>query len=252
MKKRFTEEQIVAILRDCQSGSKTIEQLCREHGVSQPTYHAWKRKYGSMNEPDVKRLRELEKENERLRRLLAERELAIDVMKEFCRRRLRLGEGEPAARLREPQERRAAGEQAERVGGVAYPLRQPDVVGHATARRTEGEPQAGSPIVPQARPDAATLAPAQASRERDRAAVHGRASARSLRSRGESHDHFESGGEVANHCRSRLRPDLAGGGLSRGTVANRVTLPSGSSFRTRPSQPSPSFAFSSELVYSRT
>ncbi|MGC2580785.1 MAG: transposase [Acidobacteriaceae bacterium] len=87
MKKRFTEEQIVAILRDGQVGTKTIEHLCREHGVSQPTYYAWRRRYGSMNEPDVKRLRELEKENGRLKRLLAERELAIDVMKEFLEKK---------------------------------------------------------------------------------------------------------------------------------------------------------------------
>ena len=87
MKKRFTEEQIVAIRRDGQAGSKTVQQLCREHRVSQPTYYAWKRKYGSMTEPDVKRLRELEKENARLKRLLAERELAIDVMKEFLEKK---------------------------------------------------------------------------------------------------------------------------------------------------------------------
>ena len=87
MKKRFTEEQIVAILRDGQVGGKAVEQLCREHGVSQPTYYAWRRKYGSMSEPDVKRLRELEKENSRLKRLLAERELAIDVMKEFLEKK---------------------------------------------------------------------------------------------------------------------------------------------------------------------
>ena len=83
MKKRFSEEQIVAILREGQIGQKSVEQLCREHGVSQPTYYAWKRKYASMAEPDVKRLRELEKENGRLKRLLAERDIEIDVMKEF-------------------------------------------------------------------------------------------------------------------------------------------------------------------------
>jgi putative transposase len=87
MKKRFSEEQIVAILREGQVGQKNVEQLCREHGVSPPTYYAWKRKYASMNEPDVKRLRELEKENGRLKRLLAERELAIDVMKEFLEKK---------------------------------------------------------------------------------------------------------------------------------------------------------------------
>ena len=87
MKKRFTEEQIIRVLREGQSGSKTVEQLCREHGVSQPTYYGWKRKYGSMSEPDVKRLREMEKENARLKRLLAERELALDVMKEFLEKK---------------------------------------------------------------------------------------------------------------------------------------------------------------------
>jgi putative transposase len=88
MKKRFTEEQIVAILREGQSGAKTVEQLCREHAVSQPTYYAWKRKYGSMEQPDVKRLRELEKSNARLKRLLAERDVEIDVMREIIEKKL--------------------------------------------------------------------------------------------------------------------------------------------------------------------
>ncbi len=87
MKKRFTEEQIVGILNEGQRGEKTVEQICRSSGVSSPTYYAWKRKYGSMSEPDVKRLRELEKENGRLKRLLAERELATDVMKEFLEKK---------------------------------------------------------------------------------------------------------------------------------------------------------------------
>jgi putative transposase len=87
MKKRFTEEQIVAILREGEVGQKTVEQICREHSVSQPTYYAWKRKYGSMAEADVKRLRELEKENARLKRLLAERDVEIDVMKEFIEKK---------------------------------------------------------------------------------------------------------------------------------------------------------------------
>src|SRR3982750_3229519 len=87
MKKRFKEEQIVAILREGQAGQKTVQELCRAHGVSEPTYYAWKRKYGSMAEPDVKRLRELEKENARLKRLPAERDLEVDVMKEFLEKK---------------------------------------------------------------------------------------------------------------------------------------------------------------------
>ena len=87
MKKRFSEEQIVAILREGQCGEKSVEQLCREHGVAPPTYYGWKRKYGAMNEPDVKRLRELEKENARLKRLLAERDVELDVVKEFLQKK---------------------------------------------------------------------------------------------------------------------------------------------------------------------
>ncbi len=87
MKKRFSEEQIVGILREGQTGQKTVQALCRAHGVSEPTYYAWKRKYGSMAEPDVKRLRELEKENARLKRLLAERDLEVDVMKELLQKK---------------------------------------------------------------------------------------------------------------------------------------------------------------------
>ena len=86
-KKRFKEEQIVAILRDGERGEKTVEQLCRDHGISQPTYYVWKRKYGAMGEPEIKRLRELEKENGRLKRLLAERDLEIDVMREFVEKK---------------------------------------------------------------------------------------------------------------------------------------------------------------------
>ena len=88
MKKRFTEEQIVAILRDGQIGTRTIEQLCREHGVSQPTYYAWKRKYGSMSEPDVKRLKELEHESNRLKRMYAELALDNAAMKDLIAKKL--------------------------------------------------------------------------------------------------------------------------------------------------------------------
>lgn len=87
MKKRFTEEQIVAILREAETGKKTIAELSRTHGISEPTFYAWRRKYGAMDEPDVKRLRELEKENARLKRLLAERDVEIDVMKEFVKKK---------------------------------------------------------------------------------------------------------------------------------------------------------------------
>jgi putative transposase len=87
MKKRFAEEQIVRILAQADRGDKTIEAICREHNVATPTFYAWRKKFGSMNEPDVKRLRELEKENARLKKLLADRTLEIDVMKEFLEKK---------------------------------------------------------------------------------------------------------------------------------------------------------------------
>ncbi len=82
MKKRFTEEQIVAILcAEAESGGKTVAQLARQHGVSEPTIYGWRNKYGGMEQAEVRRLRELEKENARLKRLLAERDVEIDVPK---------------------------------------------------------------------------------------------------------------------------------------------------------------------------
>jgi putative transposase len=87
MKKRFTEEQIVAILRDAESGQKPVGEICRKHAISAPTFYVWRRKYGSMAESDVRRLRELEKENARLKRLLAERDVEVDVMKELLQKK---------------------------------------------------------------------------------------------------------------------------------------------------------------------
>ena len=87
MKKRFTEEKIVRILAEADRGEKTIDAICRLHNVSQPTFYVWRKKFGAMGEPDVKRLRELEKENARLKKLLAERSLEIDVMKEFLEKK---------------------------------------------------------------------------------------------------------------------------------------------------------------------
>ena len=87
MKKRFTEEQIVGILREAQTGEKTMAEVARQHSVSEPTIYAWRRRYGGMEQPEVRRLRELEKENARLKRLLAERDVEVDVMREFLKKK---------------------------------------------------------------------------------------------------------------------------------------------------------------------
>lgn len=87
MKKRFSEEQIVGILREASAGGRTIGEVCRRHAISEPTFYVWRRKYGAMPENEVKRLRELEKENGRLKRLLAERDVEVDVMKELLGKR---------------------------------------------------------------------------------------------------------------------------------------------------------------------
>jgi len=89
MTKRFSNEQIVSSLREAELGTKTIEQLAHEHGFSQNFYYVWKRKFNAMSEPDVKRARELEKENARLKRLLAERVVEIDIMKEIIEKNSR-------------------------------------------------------------------------------------------------------------------------------------------------------------------
>lgn len=87
-RKRFTEEQIVSILRAAQTSGGTVSDVCRKHGISEPTFYVWRRKYESMSEPEVRRLRELEKENGRLKKLVAERDLEIDVMKELVSKKL--------------------------------------------------------------------------------------------------------------------------------------------------------------------
>ena len=85
MKKRFSEEQIVRILRQAEAADQTVAEVCKQHGISEQTWYRWKKKFGQMGVPDVRRLRELEKENGRLKRIVAERDLEIDAMKEVLK-----------------------------------------------------------------------------------------------------------------------------------------------------------------------
>lgn len=87
MKKRFSDEQIVAILREVDTKARTINEACRHYKVSVPTIYSWRKKFGSLQESEVKRLREMEKENSRLKRLLAERDLEVDALKELVKKK---------------------------------------------------------------------------------------------------------------------------------------------------------------------
>jgi putative transposase len=81
-KSRFTEEQIIAILKEQAAGMKTSE-VCRRHGISQPTFYAWKSKFGGMEVSEAKRLKALEDENRKLKKLLAEQMLDNSTLKEM-------------------------------------------------------------------------------------------------------------------------------------------------------------------------
>lgn len=81
MKKRFTEEQIIQVLKSHEGGAGTAD-LCRRHGISAATFYKWKAKYGGMEVSDAKKLRALETENSRLKKLLAEAMLDNAILKD--------------------------------------------------------------------------------------------------------------------------------------------------------------------------
>ena len=84
-KSRFNEEQMVKILRE--ADRSPVAQVAKKHGVSEQTIYAWRKRFGTLEAVDVKRLRQLEQENAKLKKLVAERDLEIDVMKEVARKK---------------------------------------------------------------------------------------------------------------------------------------------------------------------
>ena len=86
-KSRFTESQIVAVLKEADAGMK-VSDVCRKHGISDATYYKWESKYGGMEASDLKRNRELEAENARLKRMYAELALDNAAMKDLIAKKL--------------------------------------------------------------------------------------------------------------------------------------------------------------------
>lgn len=86
MKKRYTEEQIIGFLREADAGL-SVQELCRRHGFSEASYYLWRGKYGGMGVSDAKRLKAMEAENTRLKKLLAEAILEQEVTREVLRKK---------------------------------------------------------------------------------------------------------------------------------------------------------------------
>ena len=80
-KSRFTESQIVTILREADRGS--VAEVAKKHGISEQSIYTWRKRFGTLEAADLKRLRQLEQENARLKKIVADRDLEIDVMKEI-------------------------------------------------------------------------------------------------------------------------------------------------------------------------
>ena len=84
MKKRFSEEQIIDILREGETDGVVIRDVCRKHNITEQTFFRWRSKYGGMTVSDARRLKDLESENARLKKIVAEQMLAIEGLKEIA------------------------------------------------------------------------------------------------------------------------------------------------------------------------
>ena len=84
--KRFSEEQIIAVLKEAEAGAK-VADLCRKHGISDATFYNWRAKYAGMTVAELRRLRELEAENAKLKRIVADQVLDISALKDLLGRK---------------------------------------------------------------------------------------------------------------------------------------------------------------------
>jgi len=86
-RKRFSEEQIIRILNEAESGSQNIQDVCRQEGITEQTFYRWRRRYAGMKVPEVQQLRQLTHENAQLKKLVVERDLEIESMKELLKKK---------------------------------------------------------------------------------------------------------------------------------------------------------------------
>lgn len=86
--KRYTTEEKIRILREADRGGKSIQDLCREENVSEVTFHRWKKQFGHMDINEARRLKELERENNELKKMLAESLLKNRVLEAVCEKKL--------------------------------------------------------------------------------------------------------------------------------------------------------------------
>jgi putative transposase len=85
-RKRFSEEQILTVLKAAEAG-KAVTELCREHGISDATFYTWRKKYGGLELSDLKRLKQLEDENRRLKKLVADQALDIQMLRDVVKKK---------------------------------------------------------------------------------------------------------------------------------------------------------------------
>ena len=84
---RFTESQIVSILKEADAGMP-VKELCRKHGISSPTFYKWKARYGGLGASELKRIKELETENAKLKRMYADKAMEADALKDLIEKKL--------------------------------------------------------------------------------------------------------------------------------------------------------------------